>query len=323
MLKKLVLIAAAACLAGAAFAYSSLEELMSDMSKKQVEALKEYIAANPNAEDLDQARSQLVYGLVSQDDYAGAIVLLEAQYEALPDNKKDLDLSVAFGEVVVPLIQLYRMNGQEDQGVAFIAQVREDFSEHAMAETVNQALDEFSRSFDLPGVGDPLDITFTAIDGREIDLADMKGTVVLVDFWATWCVPCIKAMPDLKKVYDEFGGKGFEIVGISLDSEKQKLEDYLKKESIGWPQYFDGQGWDNELARKFGIESIPSTFLIGKDGAIAAVDPSAANLRDAVAALIADQPLPEVVVDEENEVEMKADVEVEIDEPAVDAPAAP
>lgn len=286
MIKRLILLGLISACALTAFAYTSLEELMIDMNKKQVEVIREYIAANPEATDMDEANERLVYGLVSIDDYAGAITLLEDRYKKFPADKSDLDLSVAFGEVIVPLIQLYRMDGREDAGSEFITQVRAEFKDHAMIDTINESLDEFTKMFDLPGVGETLDISFTAVDGREVKLADLKGKVVLVDFWATWCVPCIKAMPDIKKLYEEFHDKGFEIIGISLDSDKEKLESYLAKENITWPQYFDGAGWDNEIARQYGIESIPATFLIGADGLIAASDSPTETLYARVDSLI-------------------------------------
>lgn len=286
MLKRLVTLLLVSAFSLTALAYSSLDELLSDMNKKQVEAIRGYIADNPDAADLGEAKERLIYGLVAIDDYAEAITLLEENYNSLPANKSDLDLSVAFGEVIVPLIQLYRMDGREDAGTAFIARVREEFKEHAMLDTINEALDEFTKMFEQPGVGDSLDISFTALDGREVSLADLKGKVVLVDFWATWCVPCIKVMPEIKKLYADFHDRGFEIIGISLDSDKEKLESYLAKEEIAWPQYFDGAGWDNEIARQYGIESIPATFLIGADGLIAATDSPVESLYARVDSLI-------------------------------------
>jgi thiol-disulfide isomerase/thioredoxin len=270
----------------AAQAYDSLEALMLDMNRQQVEAIRAYLDANPEADDAAEAQERLIYGMVSIEDYDGALSLLESRYRALPEDKSDLDLSVAFGEIVVPMVQLYQMAGRKDDGIAFVAGVREAFASHSMAETINEALDEFVTGFDAPATGDRMEIAFTAIDGREVDLAAMEGKVVLVDFWATWCVPCLRTMPGLKKVYDEFNEKGFEIIGISLDSERGKLEEYVAKEGIAWPQYFDGLGWDNELAGRYGIESIPATFLIGPDGTIVGTNLSETQLRAQVAALL-------------------------------------
>src|SRR5208337_1847889 len=78
----------------------------------------------------------------------------------------------------------------------------------------------------LNAVGHPLDVRFTAVDGREVDLAKLKGKVVLVDFWATWCGPCVGEVPHVKQAYQELHSRGFEIVGISLDKDKDALEQF-------------------------------------------------------------------------------------------------
>lgn len=286
MLKNITFIAASLCLSASAFAYNSLEELMLDIGRKQVDALKTYITDNPDADDISEAQQQLVYGLVAQDQFDEALTILEGNYNALPEDKAGLDLSVAFGEVVVPMIQLYQMAERKEDGVAFVKKVRKDFSNHDMVDSINDALDEFSAVFDRPGIGDPVDVSFTAIDDREVDVADMKGKVVLLDFWATWCAPCVKAMPEIISLYKEFHEKGFEIVGISLDSDIKRLEAFVKKENLAWPQYFDGQGWDNALAARFGVEAIPATYLIDPDGLIAASDLSGEELREKIAELL-------------------------------------
>lgn len=97
--------------------------------------------------------------------------------------------------------------------------------------------------------------------------SDYKGRVVLLDFWATWCPPCIKEMPHVVKAYKQFHDKGFEVLGISLD--REKAEDAIKKmagdQGMAWPQIYDGKFWDARLAQLYVIEGIPATFLVDGD----------------------------------------------------------
>ena len=118
----------------------------------------------------------------------------------------------------------------------------------------------------LDAVGKPVDLQFTAVDGREVDLAKLKGKVVLLDFWATWCPPCVGEVPHVVETYNKLHDKGFEIIGVSLDKDKNSLTQFVAEHKMTWPQFFDGQYWQNKYARQFGIESIPAMWLIDKQG---------------------------------------------------------
>ncbi len=139
----------------------------------------------------------------------------------------------------------------------------------------------------MESVGKPLQLQFTALDGRKVDVEKMKGKVVLIDFWATWCGPCIGALPELKETYTKLHPKGFEVIGISLDGDKEALESFIAEEKMEWPQHYDGLKWENKFAKEFGITGIPAVWLVDKKGILR--DQNArGNLEEKVAKLLAE-----------------------------------
>ncbi len=126
--------------------------------------------------------------------------------------------------------------------------------------------------------GDPVPL-FKAetIDGEPFALEDLKGHVVLLDFWATWCGPCVKEIPTIKRMVRHFRDDGFKVVGISLDKDLDRLRRTLEKQDITWPQICDGKGWRAELAQQFGIRGIPTAILLDRD--LRVVTPRARGTR--------------------------------------------
>ena len=121
----------------------------------------------------------------------------------------------------------------------------------------------------------PLELKFKAMDGAKVDLAKLRGKVVLVDFWATWCGPSMEELPKLTAAYAKFHKQGFEIVGISLDEDEAALKRVLKSKKIVWPQCFDGRGWENEIAHRYGVTALPTTWLVNREGLLVEVNPPA------------------------------------------------
>lgn len=117
-------------------------------------------------------------------------------------------------------------------------------------------------------VGKPAEIAFTAVDGRKINLSELRGRVVLLDFWATWCGPCMRELPHLKTTYAKYHDKGFDIVGISFDRDRSALQSVVQGMDIPWPQYFEDSQDGHQFGLKFGIRHYPSMWLVDRKGVI-------------------------------------------------------
>lgn len=122
------------------------------------------------------------------------------------------------------------------------------------------------------GKGEYKDITLKSPAGKDIALSDFvgKSKVVLIDFWASWCGPCIKEMPNIVKAYEKYKDKGLEIVGISLDENAESWTGAIKRLNITWPQMSDLGGWKSSAAVLYGIDTIPFALLVDKDGKVLA-----------------------------------------------------
>jgi peroxiredoxin len=117
------------------------------------------------------------------------------------------------------------------------------------------------------GVAAP-ELTLPKPDGTMVSLSSFKGKYVLVDFWASWCAPCRKENPKVLAAYKKFKEKNFTILGVSLDNKKHDWEKAIADDGLTWTQVSDLKGWSSEAARIYGVESIPTNFLVDPDGKI-------------------------------------------------------
>ena len=122
------------------------------------------------------------------------------------------------------------------------------------------------------------------LDGTPISLADYRGKVVLLDFWAVWCGPCLGEIPRIKAVYEKYHDKGFDVIGVSLDEDAAVLREFITEQEIPWRQIFDGQKWAGHLVQQYGVRGIPAPFLIDRKGKVISVKARGHLLSELVAA---------------------------------------
>ncbi|HAP02319.1 MAG TPA: thioredoxin family protein, partial [Bacteroidetes bacterium] len=119
------------------------------------------------------------------------------------------------------------------------------------------------------------EINIPDVNGKNISLQSLKGKYVLVDFWASWCMPCRKENPNVVEAYNKYKDKGFTVYSISLDDDIEKWKKAIEQDHLSWPYHVSElKGWESEVVHQFGIEGIPTNYLIDKEGIIIA-----SNLR--------------------------------------------
>ncbi|MFO0391175.1 MAG: redoxin family protein [Planctomycetota bacterium] len=305
--------AAAAAAATQGAVHASLAALQRDFQEKKVAALDAYAKANAGATDAAEALAEAA-SLSKQlgraadvrrfteaylakhgdGDAAGAMRLARA--ESLRDLGDGAAAEAALREVIAKagddinglveatttLASMLVDGGKKDDAKALLTEIGEA---NGRVRGLKEHFAKVAESYDVLGT-EPKPIGLPDTDGKVIDLAAYKGKVVLVDFWATWCGPCIAELPNVIAAYDKYHAQGFEIVGISLDEDRAKLDAFVKARKITWRQHFDGKGWQNEAAQAWGIQSIPATFLIGADGKIVATDLRGQQLDQKLAKLL-------------------------------------
>lgn len=121
------------------------------------------------------------------------------------------------------------------------------------------------------------------LNGEPISLTDYRGKVVLLDFWAVWCVPCVAEMPNIRAVYKKYHSKGFEVIGVSFDRDETVLREFIKENQLPWRQIFAGEKQSSPVAQKYRIRGIPAQFLISRDGKVISVDARGSRLDKLVA----------------------------------------
>ena len=266
MLKLLIILCAGLQLTlSAASVQSITEKHMSAM----LEDIKSYIAENPDAEDLSEAYQTGIQAAYVTGQNEEVISLLTLQFEDLLAEMQADDQAII--QTGMMLAQFAQQTGKSDT----TRMVKEVFDERAEADPnsqYGQVAGELTRMLNTPAIGDTPELTATTLEGKEIALEDYRGKVVLLDFWATWCPPCIEGLPEIKKAYAAYKDKGFEIIGISLDQNIEPLEEFIAEEDLNWINIYDANQ-DASLADQFSVSSIPTLYLLDQEGKIVALNP--------------------------------------------------
>jgi peroxiredoxin len=205
-------------------------------------------------------------------------------------RSKTPDVIMAAARLTATVGQNLESQGQERQAAKLYREISERLakSDHEALHQVAEQLEVLARKLDL--VGQPMPISGKLVDGGNFDISQFKGKVVLVDFWATWCRPCMEEMPNVKDVYEKYHERGFEVVGISLDNERDDLTKCIEEKHIPWPILFEGgeetSGWDHPLAKKYEVTGIPRAVLVDREGKVVTLSARGERLAELVDELI-------------------------------------
>ncbi len=219
---------------------------------------------------VERVKAALAAGKTTPAELSEELAAFEALREKHLQNKSNASARIGAMHGMLYL-QVFE---QPEAALPILRRVIADFPETELARRLPDVIAQIEQSI-VADAATAIGKEFapfkeTATDGRVVDLAAYRGKVVLIDFWATWCGPCVDELPHLKAAYEKYHAEGFEVIGISLDKDGDKLAAFTKKHALEWPQLFDGQGWQNKLAQAYGIRSIPATFLLDREGKIIA-----------------------------------------------------
>lgn len=264
--------------------------------EKLVEKSRSFVAAHPEYKRVDEVYYLLGNALIQLDRVEDGIQVFEALINDRPDARYVERCLLELGLAYDKLSKHDEADGTYQKlvhhpkyGSRSQAKLAKKILEQERTERKGE-LPKPPRAQPAPGmnssewIGKPaLDFNVTDLNGEPLSLEQYRGQVVLLDFWATWCPPCIAEIPNVKKTYETYKNQKFQIVGISLDRAREPLEAYIEKESLTWLHYWDNIG---KIGNLYKVQAIPSTFLIDGDGVIRKTNLRGHALEHAVAELV-------------------------------------
>ncbi len=182
--------------------------------------------------------------------------------------------------------RLCEMTGQQElalQAYEHLGKILAANPEEQIAE-LGELMSGTARRLKLPG--NPMQLEGTTIGGKPLDWSQYKGKVVLVMFWATWCGPCRRELPEVLDNYQAYHERGFDVVGISVDRDKEALDTFLAEQKLPWTVVFDNAAGKKGMAFRYGVMSIPQTILVGRDGKVISTEVRGNELRKHLEKLI-------------------------------------
>ncbi|PHS16008.1 MAG: thioredoxin [Blastopirellula sp.] len=165
-------------------------------------------------------------------------------------------------EAILQLAIAHEFAGEETEAKKWYTKIQDNFSQTPLAIKAEGAIRR------LGSVGKAISIKGETTNGKQFDLAAYKGRVVFIHYWATWCEPCKQDMLVIRQLQAKYGARGFHPIGISLDSSRQELDAFLSTSRLSWPQLYEEGGLDSRLASEQGVLTLPTVYLIGKDGKV-------------------------------------------------------
>jgi len=264
-----------------------------------VNAPKEIVYQGSPSQDIYLSYMKKLDPLMSA--YFGNLGAVQSEKDAVKKDSISKQAELQAQAIIAEYVSVSRMNSQsavttfflfqmanifpavKENLTAYYAALGGDAKKGAFAEVIEKSL----QSAVIGKIGSVLpDFTQNDVNGKPMKLSSLRGKYVLVDFWASWCGPCRAENPNVLKTFNTFKNKNFTVLGVSLDQDKAKWVEAIKKDGLAWSHVSDLKYWNNEVAVKFGIQSIPASFLIDPNGVIIGRDLRGDDLVKALNAVI-------------------------------------
>ena len=295
-------------------AEDSFDSILETQTKATFNKIAEYAKANPDAADSNRAHRWLFATAISSGLEAEAVELAETYLK-----RDDRDPATANGAQQVRMFGLAKSGKAEEAAQMYVSQLKfarfqsggplievgidlatamrmaRDFEgartiydavgqKFFLNSTVQERCRNKKQKLDLLDADAP-PLTGNDTKGEAVDLASLKGKVVLVDFWATNCPPCIEEFPNIKAIYSELHKEGFEIVGVSLDGDSSLVESFTARMKMPWRQIVDEPTVEG-LRKAWHVRTIPSLYIVGRDGKVSQCDVKGRDLRTTIEKLV-------------------------------------